>query len=54
VHNSLGVVLAQLGRVGEARDRFQEALRLDPNVPGARNNLERAETLLRQGIPPNP
>lgn len=47
VHNSFGIVLAQLGRLVEARAQFAEAVRLDPGFTGARNNLDRANGLLR-------
>jgi tetratricopeptide (TPR) repeat protein len=41
-HNGLGVALIRLGRVGEAIDQFQTALRLRPDYGMARANLERA------------
>jgi Flp pilus assembly protein TadD len=47
LHNSYGVALAQAGRLPEARTQFAEAVRLDPNATGARNNLNRVETMLR-------
>ena len=46
VHNNLGVVLENRGRLEEAIDHYQEALRLDPNYAKARNNLERALRLV--------
>ncbi len=45
--NAYGIALAQLGRLAEARAQFAEAVRLDPGFTGARNNLERADGLLR-------
>jgi Flp pilus assembly protein TadD len=36
VHQNLAVVLANEGRLGEARQHFAEVLRLDPNYAGAR------------------
>jgi tetratricopeptide (TPR) repeat protein len=41
VRNSYGVSLAQRGRLREAADEFREALRLDPSLQDARNNLAR-------------
>jgi predicted O-linked N-acetylglucosamine transferase (SPINDLY family) len=42
LHDNLGVTLARQGRIGEAIPCFQQALRLDPHYPPARNNLVRA------------
>ncbi|MEN9663521.1 MAG: repeat-containing protein YrrB [Verrucomicrobiota bacterium] len=47
LHNAFGIVLAQLGRLAEARAQFAEAVRLDPGFTGARNNLQRADAMLR-------
>lgn len=44
-HNLLGVALASQGRIPESAREFAEAVRLDPNHPQARANLERAEQL---------
>jgi protein O-mannosyl-transferase len=41
VHNDLGVALAGLGRLSEARDEFVAALRIRPDFPDARANLAR-------------
>ena len=41
VRNSYGVSLAQRGRLREAAAEFREALRLDPSLQDARNNLAR-------------
>ena len=41
-HNNLGVALLGLGRAREAVPHFREALRLDPGLPQARENLQRA------------
>ncbi|MGH7138968.1 MAG: sulfotransferase, partial [Pirellulales bacterium] len=38
-HNRLGWVRYEQGRLGEARECFQAALRLQPDFPGARCNL---------------
>ena len=45
-HNDLGVALARAKRVPEAREQFQEAVRIQPDFEEARDNLERAETSL--------
>ena len=42
VHNDLGVALAGLGRLPEARDEFLAALAIRPDFPDARANLARA------------
>jgi Flp pilus assembly protein TadD len=44
-HNLWGAALASGGRLEEAIAHFQEALRLAPNDPQARANLERARRL---------
>jgi tetratricopeptide (TPR) repeat protein len=41
VHNDLGVALAGLGRLPEAREQFQAALGIMPDFPDARANLAR-------------
>jgi hypothetical protein len=38
-HNNLGYILAQSGRLPEATEQFEEALRLNPNYAEAHNNL---------------
>jgi Flp pilus assembly protein TadD len=40
LHASLGMVLARLGRVGEARSELEAALRIDPNLVSAKKALE--------------
>lgn len=40
-HNDYGVTLARLGRLDEAAAEFREALRLRPDHPDARANLEK-------------
>jgi Flp pilus assembly protein TadD len=42
-HNCLGVVLARLGRRDEARQEFDAALRLRPDLVAARDNLQRLD-----------
>jgi Flp pilus assembly protein TadD len=46
IENLLGILLAQQGDIRGARDSFARALELQPNLPGARENLERAEAML--------
>jgi Flp pilus assembly protein TadD len=41
VRNNFGITLAMAGRAPEARAEFREALRLDPNLTSARENLAR-------------
>ena len=40
-HNNLGYVLFQMGRKVEAKEEYEEALRLRPDYETARNNLDR-------------
>lgn len=40
LRNNLGVVLARLGRFGEAQSEFQAALRINPNLESAKKALE--------------
>src|SRR4051812_26178519 len=40
-HNRLGKALTELGRVGEARDAYESALRADPANLIAQRNLDR-------------
>ena len=44
-YNRLGKALLELGRYGEARAAFEEALRLDPHNQISRKNLERLDHL---------
>ena len=46
-HNDIGVLYAQTGNLREAAKHFETAVRLRPDDPGARGNLERARALLR-------
>jgi Flp pilus assembly protein TadD len=39
---NLGIALGSAGRLDEAINQFQEAIRLKPDDPDARNNLTRA------------
>ena len=41
-HNNLGVALAELGRMDEARSEFQAALRIRPDFADAKRNLAKA------------
>jgi tetratricopeptide (TPR) repeat protein len=41
---SLGLALARLGRVPEAIEQYEQALRLKPDFAGARNRLARLQT----------
>jgi len=56
LHNELGSVLAQQGKIPEAKKSYREAIRLDPDLAEPRFNLARitegdeAETLLRRAI----
>ena len=47
LHNSAGMVLAELGRFDEAMTQFKEAARLDPTYPWA--HLEIGKLRLKQG-----
>jgi len=42
IHNDLGVALATTGNLKDAIVEFREALRLDPNLQDAKDNLRRA------------
>lgn len=48
VHNDFGTMLAQLGRMEEGAQHFAEAVRLKPDYPLAKRNLERARALLNR------
>jgi tetratricopeptide (TPR) repeat protein len=45
-HNLLGAALASQGRLGEAVPEFQTAVRLNPQLQSAKDNLVRASALL--------
>ncbi len=47
VHNNLGIALLSLGRAGEAKSHFREAIRLKPDLAKAHNNLGNA--LVQEG-----
>lgn len=47
VHNNLGIVHSEFGRIDEAEKEFRESLRLDPTYAEASNNM--GNTLLKQG-----
>jgi Flp pilus assembly protein TadD len=46
LHSDLGAMLARLGRIREAVPEFEAALRLDPKLDAARNNLQAARAQL--------
>lgn len=46
-HNELGALLANLGRIKEAIPHFEQAVRLDPKNAAARENLKRAQALIK-------
>jgi tetratricopeptide (TPR) repeat protein len=46
-HNDFGEVLVAQGRLKEAASHFEQALRINPNHPTARENLERARSLMK-------
>ena len=50
VHNGMGIVLARKGEIVAAVAEFQEAVRLKPDFTGAKNNLAKAQAILR-GVP---
>jgi len=47
-HTNLGVVLADLGRIPEARSHLQQALALAPNFPAAMAELAALEKSQRR------
>ncbi len=47
-YKNLGLAFAQSGNIREAAVQFQKALDLQPNLPGLRDNLQRAQMLLQQ------
>jgi hypothetical protein len=48
--NRLGKAYFELSQLAEARDAYQRALKLTPNNPIARKNLERIEDLLARSV----
>ncbi len=48
LHSDLGTVLARLGRLREAVPEFETAVRLDPNLETAKQNLQAARARLDQ------
>ena len=48
-HNNLGVMLAHFGRIPEAIEQFQAAVRINPNYAEARRNL--SLVLNREQVP---
>src|SRR4029077_6349285 len=49
IHNSIGMVLTRQGRIAEAGDHFEAAVRINPGFAEAQTNL--ANTLASQGKP---
>ena len=49
---NIGSCLTQMGRINEAREALQEALRIDPNYTVARNNLKLIEGFDETNPPP--
>jgi protein O-GlcNAc transferase len=47
-HNNLGIALASQGKLEDAIDQFQQALRLRPDFEDARRNLGSAVRARRQ------
>jgi Flp pilus assembly protein TadD len=47
-HNCLAIILAQQGRLGEARDHWERALQLNPGYETARENLSRLDQITRE------
>ena len=47
-HANLGVAFFQNGQLDDAIAQFQEALRLNRNLSGVRDTLEKARTFERQ------
>jgi len=50
MHYNRGIAYCHIGDYGRAKADFEEALRRDPNQPGARQNLEVADNALREGL----
>lgn len=48
LHAKLGVVLASLGRFGEAQSEFQVAMRIDPGSAAARQGLATIQALMKK------
>ncbi len=53
-HNNLGSVYFQLGLYDQARDAFERALAIQPDFPGARENLEAVSEARSRPRPPPP
>ncbi len=49
-YNRLGKALMELGRVGEAKQAFRQALEISPHSPIAIKNLDRLEQLGDEGV----
>ena len=50
-HNGLGLALQQQGKLKDAIDEFEQALRLTPNYEPAKRNLAEAKRQLENGLP---
>ncbi len=48
--NRLGKAYFETGKLGDARDSYQRALKMTPNNPIARKNLERIDTLMAREV----
>ncbi len=46
IHSNLGVAYVQLGRYNDAKQEFEESLKINPNYNGAKINLEKLNNLL--------
>jgi len=46
-HNELGVLLASQGKLKAAVLHFEQAVKLDPNNAAARDNLRRAQAMIK-------
>jgi Tfp pilus assembly protein PilF len=54
-HNNFGAALLQLKRYNDAIREFEEAMRLDPSVANARDNLAKArQQASSSGVQPPP
>ena len=47
-HNDLGIAMVQRGDMKNALEQFSEAVQIDPSYVDARQNLERAQALVKK------